>query len=764
MMVHSNAVRFVALLAIVIALIAPNAAFAVSCSNPITACDCTADSAETTYTLNGNITSAGTNCITIGASDITIDCQGDAINNTIYQGGNGIFNNGGYNGTTIKNCVITEFYSGIYIMYANNNTLTNNTFSSDNSGILLFSSSNNTIADNTANSNDNIGIFLNLNSDNNTVTNNIANLNSNYGIFVQTCSYNTITNNTANLNTQNGISITSSSNNNTLINNTVNSNGYYGIYVDSGSNNITNNTANSNTYHGIYIISSNNILANNTANLNNDTGIRIWSANNILTNNNANNNAYGVYFSPIADNSILTNNNATNNSIWDYYASYQPATGPPLVMPARSALNITVANLTTWQNLVSFTSQDIALKGLPTAEAPAENPTGYTSIGKYINATNNSATSWLYLNISYTDVDVASLAESTIGIWKYSSGNWTNEAFYHSMQYGVDNVSNITYANITNFSSIFGAFGTEPGGTYTPPADSFTSGLTFNGSVDGNLSGGGSYTTNQNVTFLDTSSGRKYFEAAANFSGGNVDLSNLTIGIATGKIAIDLSGVTGLYGTHTLWLPKTSDSGVYVCPNALTVSEVLGNCADVLSFAGPFPQTKSNVTVSVDDSYWKVEGLSGSGAGEKGPIQSGNLSATVLATAVITMIVDTVNFGFINVNQTLNATTAFGSGFQIDNDGNADINITISATALWTRSPYDSTSDKYRFACTTFNGTSCPSGSITSWTNMTIGGPTLVTANLPSASRTGVDIEITAPTDEPAGTRSSTVTLSASLA
>jgi hypothetical protein len=346
--------------------------------------------------------------------------------------------------------------------------------------------------------------------------------------------------------------------------------------------------------------------------------------------------------------------------------------------------------------------------------------------------------------------------------------DWNADVYFKTYiapisQYGVDTTNKVVYSNIADFST-FGVFGEELPPVYSAPTDSFTSGLTFNGSVDGNLSGGNSYTTNQNVTFLDTGSGRKYFMTAANFSGGNVNVSSLKIEALGNKIVVNATGVTGIYGTHTLWLPKTSDSGVYVCPNALTVSEVSSSCSNVLSFAGPFPQTKSDVTVSVDDSYWKVEGLTGSGAGEKGPIQSGNLSATVLETAVITMVVDTINFGSINVNQTLNATTAFGSGFQIDNDGNADINITISATALWTRSPYTSTSDKYRFACTTFNGTSCPTGSQTSWTNITIGGDTLVTADLPSASRTGVDIEITAPTDEPAGTRSSTVTLSASLA
>jgi hypothetical protein len=310
-----------------------------------------------------------------------------------------------------------------------------------------------------------------------------------------------------------------------------------------------------------------------------------------------------------------------------------------------------------------------------------------------------------------------------------------------------------------NFPSSFPPFGA--------PTNTFTSSLAISGSVNGTISGGSTYTTNQNVTFLNTTSGRKYFQAQANFSGGNVNVSSLKIEALSNKIAVNAASVTGLYGTHTLWLPKTSDSGVYVCPNALTVSEVSSSCADVLSFAGPFPQTKSGVTVSVDGSYWKIEGLTGSGAGEKGPIQSGNLSATVLATAVITMVVDTINFGSINVNQTLNASSVTNP-FNISNEGNANINITISATALWTRSPYTSTSDKYRFACYTGGTGSCPAGSQTSWTNIPVSeAAVLAVADLTSTvpnDNAEIDIEITAPTDEPAGTRSSTVTLSASLA
>jgi len=304
-------------------------------------------------------------------------------------------------------------------------------------------------------------------------------------------------------------------------------------------------------------------------------------------------------------------------------------------------------------------------------------------------------------------------------------------------------------------------------GTYSAPTDSFTSGLAVNGSVNGSLSNGSSYTSNQNVTFSNVTSSRKYFMTQANFSGGNVDFTNLKIDTSNGKIAVDTTGVTGFYGTHTLWLTKTGSSGVYVCPNATSVSEVSGSCSGILSFAGPFPQTKSGVTVSVDGSYWKVEGLIGSGAGEKGPVQSGTISASVTGTAVLAMQISELDFGTINVNQTKNATTALTSAFRLRNDGNVNINITVNATQLWNRE--NSTSAKYKFMCTTLLGKDCPSGSQTNWTQMPISSAAVsvvanMTWNETSDVFADVDIEITAPTDEPAGGRSSTVYFTAAQA
>jgi len=565
----------------------------------------------------------------------------------------------------LTNNIATNNNNGITISSSSNNTLTNNTANSNDNGIYLSWSSNNTFVDNTVCLNMNYDITLDSSSsensgdntcsalqdddsntvtcsnsctypafvqgqceqfivENTTLTENIENC-ANYGIIIAAdnvtldCAGNSITGNlddygifnnngrdnviVKNCNITNfniGISFYRASNG-TIVNNMANSNNV-GIYLVFSSNNtLTNNTANSNGFDGIDIYGSYyNILTNNTANSNNYNGIWLSASYNNLTNNVANlNGDTGIYLSRSSNNTFI-NNNATGNILWDYYAYWSEWD--------ESSLNNIVTNLTTQQNLVSFTSKDIALKGLTTADEPAD-PTNYKNIGKYINATNNSADSWLYINISYTDTDVAGINESSIGIWRYDGANWVDTGFANVR--GVGAANNFAYANISTFSP-FGLFGEEY--TLAAPTDSFTSALAINGSINGNLSNGTSYSTNQNVTFLNATSGRKYFMASANFSGANVDFSSLKVDASNGKIAVNKTGVTGLYGTHTLWLPKTADNGVYVCPNAVAVSEVSTGCSGVIVFAGA--GTQSGITVSVDGSYWKIAGLTGSGVGE----------------------------------------------------------------------------------------------------------------------------------------------------
>jgi hypothetical protein len=93
-----------------------------------------------------------------------------------------------------------------------------------------------------------------------------------------------------------------------------------------------------------------------------------------------------------------------------------------------------------------------------------------------VNATNNSADSWLYLNVSYSDGDVTGLDESSLRMWKHNGTNWSQIPSPN----GVETSLNYVYSNITSFS-IFAPLGTIAETTppsitvYTPQSTTYTS-------------------------------------------------------------------------------------------------------------------------------------------------------------------------------------------------------------------------------------------------------------------------------------------------
>jgi len=250
--------------------------------------------------LTADITDYAGTCINnpVNFNNKVFDCQGHIIDGDNSGVDFGIYLYGKAN-NTIKNCVITEFYHGIY----------------------LNSSSNNTITNNTANSNYDTGIYLSSSS-NNILVNNTASNNGAYGIYLSSSSNNTINNNTAS-NNGDGIELDSSPNN-TIINNIVNNNANYGIYLSSFSNdNIIANNSINNNWDGIFLhYSSNNILTNNTLNNNDQYGIGLFDASyNIIINNIiVNNNEDGIYLSSSSSNNI-TSNIIENSSIYDIYVT-----------------------------------------------------------------------------------------------------------------------------------------------------------------------------------------------------------------------------------------------------------------------------------------------------------------------------------------------------------------------------------------------------------------------------------------------------------
>ncbi|ODS37430.1 hypothetical protein BEH94_06210 [Candidatus Altiarchaeales archaeon WOR_SM1_SCG] len=185
---------------------------------------------------------------------------------------------------TIKNCVVTDFYFGIYLSSSSGNKLTGNT-ANDNSGygIYLNSSSSNTLTDNTASSN-------------------------NYGIYVGHSSNNTLTGNIANSN-------------------------YYGIGLwESTNNTITSNTVSSNNYSGIVLWNDSkfNEILNNEI-LNNDRGISIsnceplmdfchgGNTNNTIQGNEISNNGVGIQ--SVDSNSTINSNIVCGNTNYDFNSS-----------------------------------------------------------------------------------------------------------------------------------------------------------------------------------------------------------------------------------------------------------------------------------------------------------------------------------------------------------------------------------------------------------------------------------------------------------
>ncbi len=251
--------------------------------------------------LSLDISNYSDTCITFGADNIEFDCQGHTIDGT--DQGYGVYM-GGKSGNTIKNCLISEFDKGIYLLNSHNSVLYSNTVSSnDYDGIYLSNSGHNDLIDNTVSSNDCHGIYL-VNSLSNTFTDNKANLNGEDGIYIHSASHH-----------------------NVLSNNIANSNQGEGIYLrDSSTNTLTNNLANSNQNHGIRLrVASNNTLTNNTANWNSGNGISLYdSTNNTLTSNTANSNTgHGIYITYPSE-SVLNSNTVCHNTGDDFHIYNSP--------------------------------------------------------------------------------------------------------------------------------------------------------------------------------------------------------------------------------------------------------------------------------------------------------------------------------------------------------------------------------------------------------------------------------------------------------
>jgi hypothetical protein len=397
----------------------------------------TLDQANTVYYLQNNVSSNGT-CFTISADNITLDCQGYIINFSLNSDGNGIYSNKNY--TTIKNCNIEHSNTSVAVtgigLEGVNGIVYNNSIS-----ILLRRYSYGIVLHNSRGSN------VSLNKIN--ISSGVYAPESVMGIRLYGDSSNSYISNNYIYAYLTGIDVEAGANNVTIIGNNVIKNnsvqGDHGILVETNNNKIFYNNISQTGVYDVFGISLGglyNLVSNNTI------------SSGMLSLSNGRNNVTG---NKLAGISVQSSNNyfSDNSNIGSWYNS------------RFNSYNNTVIRLSIDNGNISFLSKDITIQALASG-LPSDSNNLY-NISKYFSIVNNSADSFIMLNVSYNTTDVPSwVDENSLRIYKWNNSNWipANASNYG----GVDNVSNVVYANITSFST----FAVMGGLNIIPPSINFT--------------------------------------------------------------------------------------------------------------------------------------------------------------------------------------------------------------------------------------------------------------------------------------------------
>jgi len=248
-----------------------------------------------TYCMKEDLSEGGVTGVTFSGSAVhnsTLDCQGNTIDGDETEDTNGVYLSSGSKNNTIKNCRIVNFWNGIYLDGATNNTILNNT---------IYNNSYTYISD---------GIFLSSSSHYNNITDNI--IETNYrGINIHS-NYNILTGNTINDSRLYGIAI------------------IYGDRNEFYNNSIIETTAFFEYSSGIFLdfYASYNIFEDNNITDNSKAGILFHQTKgsyNEFINNIIKDNYYGVLDQSPAS-AVGHSNNFTDGMIYsntyDYYLKY----------------------------------------------------------------------------------------------------------------------------------------------------------------------------------------------------------------------------------------------------------------------------------------------------------------------------------------------------------------------------------------------------------------------------------------------------------
>lgn len=174
---------------------------------------------------NTTLTSDISGTVEINTSGITLDCDGHSIIGP-SSAGFGVYIPNGIDRITIKNCKISTFSRGIYLVNSNNNFLENNTVENTTLGIDLKTSKENLIINNIVSENGRgIRIFSGTEEEGNNIVVGNTVFGNGDGVDLLRAINNTIKENNIYTNTEGGFRIIVSSSNkiyNNLLNNSIN--------------------------------------------------------------------------------------------------------------------------------------------------------------------------------------------------------------------------------------------------------------------------------------------------------------------------------------------------------------------------------------------------------------------------------------------------------------------------------------------------------------------------------------------------------------
>jgi len=516
---------------------------------------------------------------------------------------------------------------------------------------------------------------------------------------------------------------------------TVNSNTIYGIYLDGNSNNVTNAIINSHSGTG-------------------DAGLFIDDDSSTINNVTLSGNYYGIYLDDTAGNNTIVNSTIENSTTYGIYMN-------------SSANNSIYNNLFNNSNNTFFNG---------TVNVNYWNTTQQAGIRVYSSGTDIGGNYWTNSSgtgFSDTCVEINGFCNSAYNV---TTGT--------SCTPGVDCGNNTDYLALTNDTI-------SPTITIDSPTN-----ITFGtGYIDYNITLDESldfvyYSLDGGINLtMDNDSNTHYFNISTNHPILSDGFHNITFWIndtsgnaneSTVFFTVDVAPTIELLSpddnnsttdrTPTFTYNGTDPNGDTLHFN-INITATGGLCTDSIKEVN---HTEENFTPSDDlkcfydngDYYlWTVQACENATAELLCSPWSDSRTINITAYLVINLTSDIINFGNMIILESKNTTNASLNPFNIENVGNARVNISINATQLWT-SISASASEFFRSKVTNFSGNA--SGANTTFFNIPISSSAsriITELNYSTlVNSLDVDILLKVPSNEVGGNKLSTVEFTAILA